>query len=100
MGWLIVVSVVSAWIPAKTIAEKWKRGILVPVAVIIGILCSWIATFGIAALMHYSNPEVFEASAVVKDALGFSTLSFVVAPISAIYGWRRAKNAHPYRDRV
>ena len=95
MGWLAFLAAVSAWVPAQSVAKKWGRGVLVPVAAIIGIVSSGIATLGFAALMHYSSPDVFGAGEMVLDALGFAVWSVFISPIAAIVGWRRAKNPPP-----
>jgi hypothetical protein len=92
MGWLVLFSIGSAWIPAKALAQKWERGVLVPVAAIIGMVCSLVVTMTVAVGLSYSNPDVFPQSEAFLDALGSSGLSFVISPIAAIVGWRRAKN--------
>ena len=92
MAWLILFSLGAAWIPSKALAQKWERGVLVPVAAVIGIVSSFVVTIVVAAGISYSNPDVFPMNEMFLDALGFAIWSVVVSPIAAIVGWRRAKN--------
>ena len=97
MTWLLLVSVVAAWVPARTLAEKWGRGVLVPVAAIIGIVGCGVVTFGLGYSMNYSNPEDFDAGEIVLKSLAFTWQSFLISPFAAIFGWRRAKKSEALR---
>jgi len=97
MGWLALISAVAAWGIAQTLAEQWGRGVLVPVAAIIGIVGCGVVTVGIGAALNYSNPEVFDAAKIALKSLEFTGRSFLISPIAAIVGWRRAKKSEALR---
>ena len=95
MTWLLLVSAVAAWVPARTLAEKWGRGVLVPVAAIIGIVSCGVVTVGIGALLDYSNPD--NTVDILLKSVAFIGGSLIISPIAAIVGWQRAKKSEALR---
>ncbi len=90
MGWMVLGYFV-AYKVSYDLAKKWRRGWLAVVATILGIVGAFVATSGIAAIMHYGNPEVFEAGPIAVRSISVSFFSFIISPISAFFGWRNSR---------
>ena len=91
MGFLVFISFSIAWAVAFTLAKKWKRGRVAFLAALIGVVASWVATIALAILLNAINEFVFPADYVLLRAITFSFWSFLISPIAAFVGWKKAK---------
>lgn len=95
MAWITVFALAAAWLPAKTLAQKWGRGVLVFVAAVIGVVSSFVVTITLAWVFLALYPNLFGAGELLIKALSWASVSFIVSPIAALAGWRKAKNPSP-----
>ena len=92
MIWLTIVAAVAAWIPTKYLAQKWKRGLLAPIAAVIGIICSFVCTFAVVFVIDLVSPVAVKGQ-LVLDIISVCSLSLFISPFAAWWGWRSAKKA-------
>jgi len=91
MAWIVVVVILAAWMPAKALAQKWGRGLMVPVAALAGIASAVVLTCLVALALHLANPDVFPEKYLIMKIMAFLPWSILIAPIAAYMGWRKAK---------
>ena len=91
MIWLTIVALVVAWFPTKYLAQKWKRGLLAPIAAVIGIICSFVCTFAVGFAISLVSPMEVNGQ-LFLDTISRCSLFLLISPFAAWWGWRSARN--------
>lgn len=92
MAWIVVVVIFAAWMPAKALAQKWRKGPMVPVAALSGIVSAVVATGLVALALHMASPDSYPVKYLINRVMAFLPWSVLIAPVAATIGWRKAKS--------